>query len=105
MLLFCGDDTHTDWSIGIEFCTGEPHTKSNSQCINDYYGLLNDCHGLLISWKSSVVAIIRSTPNHKIGVTKVRRRTCGPRFKVQDKSVTFQLYSGHLELETRSHVT
>ena len=65
MLLFSGDDTHTDWSIGIEFCKGEPHIKSNSQCINDYYSLLNDCHGLLISWKSSVVAIIRSTPKKK----------------------------------------
>ena len=80
MLLFSGDGTHTDWSIGIELCTDETHIKSNSQCINDYYGLLN-------SWKSSVVAIKRSMPNQKIGVTEFGPRTRGPRFKLEDKSM------------------
>ena len=29
VLLFSGDDTHIDWSIGIELRTDEPHIKSN----------------------------------------------------------------------------
>ena len=67
VLLFSGDDTRTDCSIGIELCKGEPHIKSNSQYINDHCSLLNDYHCLLsileISVREDSVAIRPNMPN------------------------------------------
>ena len=90
MLWFSGDDTHSDWSIGIELRTGEPHIKSNPQCINDHYSLLNDLVSLFIEYLGNLRQRKFSGNKTKyaewlIGVTEVRRRKHAHRFKLKDE--------------------